>query len=463
MSLGNILFIFILIVLNGFFVAVEFAAVSSRRSRLELIANPESHSTKLVHKWLESNAARNRLIAATQLGITLVSLALGAAGENAFAAWLEPYFHGIVLPGWLSFLEKALPILPLAISLTVVTSLHVVLGEQVPKVAALAKPETFALFSAPIMEVFGKVFKGFIDVLDWATRVILKIVGLPPEASHTTVYSLEEIKEMVTGPEVEGVMEKPERDMLSAVIDFGGLLVRQVSIPRTEIIAVEANTNIREVIQLAIEHSVSKIPVYRENLDQIVGIVHLRDLLIATQEENNGNYSASDLARDTLFVPETVAVNQLLHQFRASRKHLAIVLDEFGGTMGLVTLEDLMDEIIGEVKDSFENNPPSIQTMPDGNSLIEGLTPIIDVNEHFGLSLSDPDYDTIAGYVLGKLHRIAKVGDMVDDIENGIRLKVTAMDNLRISQVFMSSLQRPNPNPEPLIVPVQETILQESH
>jgi CBS domain containing-hemolysin-like protein len=437
-----------LVLLNGFFVAAEFAIVSARRSRVDLISGSDNRSSRLVHGWLEHTNARDRLIAAAQLGITLVSLALGAVGENAFERWLEPYFHNASLPPWLSFVESIFPVLPLIISLTVVTSLHVILGEQVPKVAALRFPERLALLAAIPMDIFSKVFKIFVDLLDWATRMILGLMGLPPDNPHSTVYSLDEIKEIVSGPEIDGVMEDPEREMISAIIDFGGLLVRHVSIPRTEIVAVEADTNITEVIRLAMQHALTKMPVYEDNLDQVIGVVHLRDLVRSTQEDESNGSTARDLMREALFVPETITANQLLHHFRVRREHLAIVLDEFGGTMGLVTLEDLVEEIIGDVQDPFETTPPPIQTLPDNTSLIDGMTLIEEVNEHFKLNLMNTDYDTIAGFVLGRLGRIAKVGDMVEDQDNYIRLKVKEMDALRISQVILYHLER-SPEADP--------------
>ncbi len=447
MTLANILLIVVLILLNGFFVGVEFAAVASRRSRLDLLAGRTSRGAQIVRGWLEQPAARDRLIAASQLGITVVSLALGAVGENTFEAWLEPYFHNLHATGALAFLESVIPALPLAISLVIVTSFHVVLGEQVPKVAVLRSPEKFAVLVAPVMEVFSKIFRGFISLLDWATRVVLKMVGIPPASPHSTVYSLEEIKQMVSGPEVEGVIKKPEREMLSAIIDFGELVVRQVVLPRTEIEAVEANMPILEVVRKAAESGVTKLPVYEEDLDQIIGVVHLRDLLAAVQNILNGAAPATPavtaraIAREALFVPETISVNALLFQFRARRTHIAIVLDEFGGTAGLVTLEDLLEEIVGDVHDPFDKIQPSIESLPDGTVSIDGLTPISEVNEHFNLSLSDPNYDTIAGYILGKLGRIAQVGDSVDDAHNHINLTVEEMDRLRVARVSMKKLE----------------------
>lgn len=442
MIFWNIVLIFVLIALNGFFVGVEFAAVASRRTRLDMLTDADSRAAALVRNWLDNPAARDHLIAATQLGITLVSLALGAVGENTFAELLTPIFNTIRLPAGYHFLAVIIPALPLIFSLAIVTSFHVVLGEQVPKVATLRAPERFALVAAPIMRVFIAVFRWFVDLLDWATRGVLTLIGLPPGSPHSSVYSLEEIKQIVASPEVEKVIEQPEREMLSAIFDFGELVVRQVSLPRTEIIAFEANTPLDEMIAQATRESVTKFPVYEDNLDQVLGIVHIRDLLAAVQDPAKKGMTARDLAREALFVPETISVNDLLREFRARRHHIAIVLDEYGGTAGLVTLEDLVEEIVGEFRDPFDATPPTIQPLPDGSALIDGLALIEEVNEHFGLHLIDPNYDTIAGYVLGKLGRIPQVGDVVESGSDGIKLKVESMDGLRIARLSLQHLSK---------------------
>jgi len=441
----NILVLVILIALNAFFVSVEFAAVSSRRARLDLMADADSHTANIVRTWLDSPATRDRLIAATQLGITIVSLALGAIGENTFEEILTPLFISGQLPPALAFLDAILPALPLLLSLIIVTAFHVVLGEQVPKVAVLRSPEKFAMRAAPIMQVFGTVFHAFISLLDGATRLTLRMFGLPADSSHSSMFTLEEIKQMVSGPDVEGVIEEPEREMLSAVIDFGELVVRQVAIPRTEIIAVEADLPLSEAVRLATENSITKLPVYDDDMDNILGILHIRDILQAVVNGKADHLVTRDLVREALYVPETISVNVLMREFRSHRTHMAIVLDEYGGTSGVVTLEDLMEEIIGEVQDPFDQAPPSIQPQPDGSALIDGLALIEEINEHFNLELEDANYDTIAGYVLGKLGRIPQAGDAVDDTDHGIRLKVEEMDRLRIATVRISHLSETLP------------------
>ncbi len=438
MFLWDFTLIIILIALNGFFVAMEFAVVASRKSRLNTLTEPDNPALKIVQAWLENPAARDRLIAASQLGITIVSLALGSVGEKTFEALLEPYFHAVELPAALHSLSSVMAVLPLVFSLTIVTSFHVVLGEQVPKVAVLHNPEKFALLGARPMHWFAVVFKWFVDILDWATRKILKLLGLELMDGHSAVYTVEELKQIVAESKEVGVLETPEMEMLHAVFDFGELLVRQVMIPRTEISAFEADMSLEEAIDVAINSTFTKFPVYDDDLDNIIGVVHIKDLLRAEQDPQRKNCKVRDLVREAFFVPETVPVKTVLMEFRKRRQHIAIVIDEFSGTAGLVTLEDLMEEIVGEVSDPFDDQPPEINRLPDGAYTVDGLTLIDDVNEELGTRFSDPYYDTIAGYFLGVFGRIPQVGDSIET--EGVRLTVTEMDGRRIARLRLTPL-----------------------
>ncbi|MGD9091643.1 MAG: hemolysin family protein [Anaerolineales bacterium] len=441
----SFILILVLVALNGFFVCVEFAVVASRRTRIDLLAVEGNTSARIVKGWLESPAARDRLIAAAQLGITIVSLALGAVGENTFETLMAPLLHNLELPINLQFLAPVIAALPLIISLLIVTSLHVVLGEQVPKVAALHTPERFALLFAQPMRAFNLIFRWFIDLLDWATRQILRLVGLQMTGEHLTVYTVDELRKIFDESEDGGIIKTTERDMLDAVFDLNHLLVRQVMIPRTEIIAVEADTPLDEIIRTVTHSKYTKLPVYEDSLDQVLGIVHVKDMLEMMLSPACGECVARDISRETIFVPETTSVSYLLQQFRDCRQHIAIVLDEYGGTAGLVTLEDLLEEIVGEVSDPFDTPTPEIQEMPDGSTLIDGLVLIEEVNETLELELEDPNYDTIAGYILGRLGRIAKPGDVVED--DGVRLKVVSLDGMRIARVSLKNLDLSKDNP----------------
>jgi CBS domain containing-hemolysin-like protein len=256
---------------------------------------------------------------------------------------------------------------------------------------------------------------------------------------------------LVSASAGSGVVEDEAEEMLRAVFDFGETLVRLVMIPRTEMIAVPADSNLEETLQVAIEHQFTKIPVYGESLDQVLGIVNLKDLLSATHNERVETKTARDLMREAIFIPETAKVGALLNLFRVRQRHIAIVLDEYGGTAGLVTLADLLEEIVGEVGDPFDQEP-EVLPLPDGSSLVDGLMPIDDFNERFNMNLHDPYYDTIAGFMLGHLGRLAEVGDTI--IVEGVRLRIEAMDGFRIARIsLVTQSDRSTPPPA---VPVVE-------
>lgn len=438
MFFWSFILILVLVALNGFFVSVEFATVASRRSRIDVLEKTNSRSAAIVKTWLENPAARDRLIAASQLGITIVSLALGAIGENTFERLLAPYFEDINLPVNFVVLVPVIAALPLVLSLIIVTSLHVVLGEQVPKVATLYNPERVAMVAARPMRVFSTIFKWFIDILDWATRQILSLLGLRMVGEHLTYHTVDEIKQILNESEVGGIIDPPEREMLHAIFDLGELVVRQVMIPRMEMVGVEADMGLDEIIALATQSTFTKFPVYEDSLDQILGVVHVKELLRAMQSPDCQNCTARTLAKEAMYVPETISVSVLLQQFRQYRQHIAIVLDEFGGTAGLVTLEDLLEEIVGEVSDPFDTLTPKIEKQPDGSCKIDGLALIDEVNDSLGLTLIDPDYDTIAGYVLGRLGRIPRVNDVVEG--DGVRLRVEKMDGMRIDRIVLTPI-----------------------
>jgi putative hemolysin len=422
----------VLVLANGFFVAAEFSLVSVRRTRIAELVEQGNLSAKAVQKAMQNP---DRVIAATQLGITLASLGLGWLGEPALAHLLEPIvsiFPRTVQSGISHSLSAA-------IAFIIITILTVVVGELTPKSIALQNPERTSLFVARPTLQTEWIFKPFIWVLNGAANALLHVIGVQPASSRELVHSVEELRMLVTASTEGGVVEADESEMLHAVFDFGEMIVRQVMIPRTEIIASEAGATLQEIMALVGQSTFTKFPVYEENLDRIIGVVYIKDLLGVLEDPNSEKRTAHDLMRPAIYVPETISVNALLRQFRHNRQHIAIVLDEYGGTAGLVTLEDLLEEIVGEVQDPFDTTAPEIQIRPDGSAIIQGLTLIEAVNDELNLDLQDPYSDTIAGYVLGKLGRIPREGDVVE--EQGVKLRVEAMDGLRIARL---SLTRPD-------------------
>ena len=415
----------LLVLANGFFVAAEFSLVSVRGTRIKELVAQGNAAAKWAAKALENP---DQVIAATQLGITLASLGLGWVGEPALSHLLKPLIE--LFPANLQ--EGASHSIAAGISFAIITFLHVVVGELAPKSIALQNPENTSLVVARPTLFTETIFKPFIWALNGTGNALLKLVGVDPAAGHELVHSVEELKMIVAASAEEGVVASEESQMLHAIFDFGELLVRRVMIPRTEISAFEADIRLDEAIEIAVQSSFTKFPIFENDLDNIIGIVHIKDLLRAERIPEKANCKIRELAREAYFVPESVPVRAVLQQFRNQRRHIAIVMDEFGGTAGLVTLEDLMEEIVGEVSDPFDNQQPEVLRRSDGSVELDGLLSIEEVNRELGLHLSDSNYDTIAGFLLGHLNRIPIVGDTVD-IDN-IRLQVEEMDGRRIAR-----------------------------
>lgn len=433
--------VILLVLANGFFVAAEFALVGVRPTRIAELVDKGNLGARWVQKAINDP---DRFIAATQLGITLASLGLGWIGEPALGNLLTPIIE--LFPA--SIEAEVSHSLSVGLAFVIITFLHVVIGELAPKSVALQNPERTSLAVARPTLWAEFIFRPVIWLLNGAGNALLRVLDIRPASGHERVHSVEELKMLVSASAGIGVVENEAEEIVHAVFDLRDTLVRLVMVPRTEMIAVSADSTLEDLIQIAIQHSFTKLPVYGENLDQMLGIVHLNDLLGTLYGQSPKQRSARDLMREAIFIPETARVSGLLRLFRDRQQHIAIVLDEYGGTAGMVTLEDLLEEIIGEVGDPFDQEP-EIQSLPDGSTLVDGLMPIEDFNEHFELNLHDPDYNTVAGYVLGRLGRLAQVGDKV--IVEGMRLQVEAMDGLRIARLSIRkpSEQQSLPDPNP--------------
>jgi len=426
-TIWGVIILAILLAANAFFVAAEYALVSIRRTRVdELIQQGVAEATS-VRKALEN---LEHYVAATQICITMAGLGLGWVGEPALSTLITSVV-GIPLQGIDANARRAVSV---SLSFLIVTYVTVVIGELIPKSVTLKYAERVALRVGRPVVFVGWLLRPFIWALNKTAELILRLIGLNTIHEIQSGYSVHELKLMVEVSEKIGAVENIEREMIHAVFDFGDLTAREVMVPRTEMIAVDADSPLHDLIQLAITHSYSKFPVFEGDVDHIIGIAHVKDL-VRVQHKDRLNATIRGLMREALVVPATRRLDALLQEFRSKKQHLAIVLDEYGGTAGLVTLGDLMSQIVGKVNDQFDKSTPEIQRLPDGSALIGGMALIEEVNDHFSLNLKDENYDTIAGFVLGKLKRIAKVGDTVD--ANGARLKVEAMDGLRISRISL--------------------------
>ena len=425
-TLWQLFFVALLIAANGFFVAAEFALVTVRRTRVEQLVSEGSRAARSVKTALDNI---DRYIAAAQLGITMASLALGWVAEPALAHLVEPLFFW--LPGVLPQLSAHAAAITIAFAL--ITLLHIILGEQVPKMAALQRAEAAALLVARPLGFFLWLFGPFIQLLSWITSWLIRALGLQPTSVHELAHSEEELQMLVKASHESGILQESEEEMLYKVFAFADKEAHQVMVPRTEIVAVPAEMTLREFVDfIAEEHLHTRFPVYEGTPDSIVGIVHLKDGIVAAAT-GELDQQVRSVMRPVLVVPETIHIDELLKQLRRRRMHMAVLVDEYGGTAGLATMEDLLEEIVGEIRDEFDEEEPGLADRHDGTWSVDGMMSIDEFNARFGQGIQDENYDTIAGYVLGQLGRVAEVGDEVSI--DGLVLRVEEMDGLRIASL----------------------------
>jgi CBS domain containing-hemolysin-like protein len=427
-DLIGLVLIAVLVSFNAFFVAAEFALVSVRRTRVEEMVAQGEQGALAVRRAISDP---DRFIAATQLGITLASLGLGWVGEPALSHLIDPVISLIPIPdNWADVTAHSISA---AIGFSVITFIHVVVGELTPKSIALQRAEQTSLFVAPPMILAEWVFKPAIWLLNGTGNLILRVFGFRAASGHELVHSVEEIKMLMAASANHGLLEDAEHDMLDAVFDLRQMMVRQVMIPRTEMAVLAAGDSLRDMIALQKDSSHGKIPIYENDIDHIIGVLYVRDVV---EELAKGKLDAPirQFVRTAIFMPETARIGVALAAFRDKRQHVAIVLDEYGGTAGLITLEDILEEIAGDMPDQFEDDEePEIARRPDGSWELSGLALIEDVNEELELPLVDENYDTIGGFVMGKLERIPQKGDEIT--VGKAHFHVTEVDGMRIDRL----------------------------
>ncbi len=416
-----------LVCANGFFVAAEFSIVTVRKTRIDQLIAEGHRSAKAVRRAV---SAPDRYIAATQLGITMASLGLGWIAEPALASMIEPSLA--FLPAHLA-LATAHSI-AVAIAFAIITAAEIVFGELTPKWIALEQPEATALWLVTPLELFMRAFWPFIRLVHGTAQAVIKALGMKGADHRAMVHSEEELKMLVTASQEAGVLEEQEEQMLHRVFGFADLTAGQVMIPRTELVAVSAETLVPDLIAQIGQGRHTRLPVYRTDMDDVVGMLHVTDLLKALAA-GDMKANASALAREVLTVPETLEADDLLGEMRRRRAREALVFDEYGGTAGLVTFESLMERIVGEIPGEMGAQTRTV-VRGDGSADIDGLALVGDVNVQFGLHIDDATYTTIGGYVLGRLGRRARVGDTID--VEGRKMRIEAIDGLRVAKVWLS-------------------------
>ncbi len=425
----------ILLVANAFFVSVEFAYVTVPHPRIDQLAAKGDAAAARVQRLLLDT---DRVLAASQIGVTMASLGLGWVGENLAGELIRLLFASLGNPALANGIASGVG---LVIAFAFITSAHVVLGEQTPKIVALQSPDRFALASARAVALVDFALRPVIMLLDGATSAIVRRLGVEPVGAHQTVYSVDELKQLIAETEQSGALEPREKEMLHNVIEFDDKLVGEVMIPRPEMIAVGEDTTIADFLQTFSETSHTRFPIYSSSIDNITGFLSIKDVLraISTQGAAALDQTAQELARTVLFVPESKTIGHLLSEMQTRHIQLAVVIDEFGGTSGMVTLEELLEEIVGRLGDELGEEAPQVETIDERTTQIDAQLRVEEINEQLGTHLPESeDYQTIAGYMLHALRRIPKEGDQMK-VEN-VKLTVTAMKGPKIETVLITRL-----------------------
>ncbi len=400
--ISNILITLLFVFFNGFFVAAEFAIVKVRSSQLELKAQ-EGNRFAILSKHIVSHL--DAYLAATQLGITLSSLALGWIGEPVVSKMIITFMelvginvspelaHGIALP----------------VAFLIITILHIVFGELAPKSLAILRPEQTTLFISYPLQCFYWICRPFIWLLNGFANLILKMFGLHT-ASEAESYSSDELKYLVDQVRESGNIEDSNYDIIRNAFDFSERTARQVMVPRTQVLAIDVNDYDSETLETVIEDGFSRIPCYEDSIDNIIGIVHLKDILKKMRQ--NGEVDIRPIVRPVSFVPETKRIGQILKEFQIKHQQIAMVLNEYGGIEGIITMEDILEELVGEIQDEYDNEIPFVEKISDNIYSVIATAAISDINNQLPHSIDKAkQYDTLAGYLIDKFGRIPNTHD----------------------------------------------------
>jgi len=405
-QLYDILMIFfagLLVMVNGFFVAAEFALVKIRESRLDEMVK-ERHPFASTAGWLVERLDAS--LSACQLGITMASLGLGWIAEPAVAHLLRPLILSFGITS-----EILIHGIAFAIAFTTITAFHLVLGEQAPKIAALRRPETAVLWCALPLKIFYYLSYPFMAALNSTTAFLLRKAGIEGASEHEIPHSEEEIRALLMQAHIAGELSRSEHRLINAVFEFDELICRRVMLPRADVVYLDARHSLSEAIDIFHQTKHTRYPVCEGSLDKIVGMVHIKDFIGLSADTD---FDMSSVIRPPQYVPETMPVRHLLRQFQATHQHLAFLVDEYGMVSGIVTLDNILESIIGPVEDEFDDEQPKIVSEGPKVFLVSGNTSIEAINQHFGFKLEADDVDTIAGLMMARTDKLLVPGDQVE-------------------------------------------------
>ena len=436
----KLLVVLVLVLINGFFVAAEFAFVGVRRSRIETMAASGSAAAKRLLSLLNN---LNAYLSASQLGITLASLALGWVGEPTLARLLETPFAGLS-DAWrhgLSFV----------IAFSIITSLHIVIGEQAPKLLGLEVAEKIALAVALPMKAFYWVFRWPIQALDWASVSIVRLFGLKASLEHASSYTEAEIRQLIDTSRESGHLRAEERKLIHRVFEFSDTLVREAMVPRTEMAAIQSTCSLPEITKAFEKHRYSRLPVYRESLDDVIGFIHSKDVMPYLLQPES--FRLEDVLQPPLYVVDTARLEDVLRQMQKAKAHFGFVVDEHGGLEGIITLEDLLEEIVGDISDEHDEEVnEQITKLDDLEYVLAGGLAVRDLNRRLKLNLPESEaYTTIAGFLMTQAGHLLSAGEVVS--YNGSAFEIDRVERRRVISV---RLKLPEASAEPEIFETAE-------
>jgi CBS domain containing-hemolysin-like protein len=424
----KLLAVLLLVVANGFFVAAEFALVGVRSSRIETLAASGSRAAKRLMGLLQN---LNAYLSACQLGITLASLALGWIGEPAIARLLEGPLSG--------FSETARHAIAFAVAFSIITSLHIVLGEQAPKLMGLAKAERVALTVALPLQLFYRVFSLPIRALDWASARTVNLVGIQATSEHASIYTEEELRKLVDRSRESGHLRAEERRLIHRVFEFSDTVVREAMVPRTEMAAIPYTRNLEEITRAFDQHRYSRLPVYRESFDDVCGFIHSKDVMPYLLHPEK--FKLEDVLQPPMYVVDTARLEHVLRQMQKAKMHFGFVVDEHGGLEGIITLEDLLEEIVGEISDEHDEEVnEQITEIDKSNYVLAGGLAVRDLNRRLKLSVPESEaYTTVGGFLMTEAGHVLKPGEVVQ--RDGLVFRVERVEKRRVMRVKLEILQ----------------------
>jgi CBS domain containing-hemolysin-like protein len=426
--------------LNGLFVLAEFSFATLRGTQVERLVNEGKASAGLVR---EATRRLDAYLAVCQLGITISSLSLGALGEPAIASLIvEPLLEPFALP------EGVIHTIAFTIGFLIITTLHVVLGELVPKSIGIQRPEGSSLFIAPFMRAFYYLFLPLMVVFNGTGNAIVRAFGIPPASEKGETHTEEEVRMIIAQAGRHGILEKSDEEMLKGIFELGETVVREAMTPRPDVVTLPADMSLSELAKVVSAGSHTRYPLREDaDPDRIVGVVHAKDVLRAAEAAQSfqADVVARELMREFVTAPENRLLEDVLAEFRRRNVHMAVVIDEWGSFEGIITIEDVLEEIVGEIEDEFDEEEPVVRRLPDGTYAVEGRARLREVTEAMGSDFEAGGFDTVGGLVLGLLGRPPKVGDEV--WVGGRALRVESVDALRVERVTVREDAREVPEP----------------